>query len=98
MIILQVYPIIKWAERINRCTVRGARTSQGSFKQFATTLRRRRKRTRLEPPATTVNQRNSENLKSRIIVPKILNRRGSRRPDGQKRFPTSRSDYDSRRG
>ena len=49
MIILKVYPIIKRAERINRCTVRGARTSQSSFKQFASTLRRRRKLRLLQP-------------------------------------------------
>jgi len=41
--ILKFDPIVKWAERINGCTVRGARISQGSFKQFTRTLRRRRK-------------------------------------------------------
>ncbi|HCP90668.1 MAG TPA: hypothetical protein DIT76_01260 [Spartobacteria bacterium] len=67
MIILKVYPIIKWAERINRCTVRGARTSQGSFKQFASTLRRRRKLRLLQPemdPSRTAS-RDSQPTKQR---------------------------------
>jgi hypothetical protein len=49
MLILKVDPMVKWAERIERCTVRGARITQGPFKQFASTLRRRRKLRLLEP-------------------------------------------------
>jgi len=49
MLILKVDPMVKWAERIDRCTVRGARTTQGPFKQFASTLRRRRKLRLVEP-------------------------------------------------
>ena len=49
MLILKVEPIVKWAERIDRCTVRGARITQGPFNQFANTLRRRRKLRLVEP-------------------------------------------------
>jgi len=67
MIILKVYPIIKWAERINRCTVRGARTLQSSFRQFAGTLPRRRKLRLLQPetdPSRTAG-RDSQPTKQR---------------------------------
>ncbi len=49
MLILKVDPIVRWAERIDRCTVRGARLTQGPFKQFASTLRRRRKLRLVKP-------------------------------------------------
>src|ERR1043166_7305200 len=67
MIILKVYRIITWAERINRCTVRGARTSQGSFNQFANTFRRRRKLHLFQPetdPSRTAG-RNRQPTKQR---------------------------------
>jgi hypothetical protein len=49
--ILKFDPIVTWAERPEsiRDTVRGARISQGPFKQFASTLRRRRKLRLVEP-------------------------------------------------
>jgi hypothetical protein len=56
--ILKFDPIFKWAERIDGCTVRGARIS--SFKQFTSTLRRRRKLRLAEPEmdlSRTVSQR-----------------------------------------
>ncbi|PYL26668.1 MAG: hypothetical protein DMF37_01280 [Verrucomicrobia bacterium] len=49
MLILTFEPIVKWAERIDRCTVRGARITHSPLKQFTSTLRRRWKLHLFEP-------------------------------------------------
>ena len=46
MLILKFYPIVIWAERIGRCTVRGARTK----KQCLVSNLRRRWKLRLKAP------------------------------------------------
>lgn len=51
MLILNVYRIVHWTERIQKCTVRGTPTPKGPFKQIASVLRRHRK-LRLVMPGT----------------------------------------------
>jgi len=49
MLILRLHPIVKWAERIDRCTVRSAPNIQSPLKQFTGTLGHRWKLRLVEP-------------------------------------------------
>src|SRR6266849_4428199 len=72
MLILKFEPIVKWAERIDRCTVRGARITQSPFKQFTSTLRRRWKLHLVEPEmdlSRTVSRRGQPTKQRRCKSP-----------------------------
>src|SRR6266487_3325668 len=104
MLILKVDPIVRWAERIDRCTVRGARITQGPFKQFASTCDAAgnstslsRKWTCLESQAGVLKQRSSEDAKVRILVSKDLNRRRRRGLGRSKKIPDISREYGSPR-
>src|SRR6266511_4049446 len=78
MLIPKFDPIVKWAERIDRCTVRGAAGNSTSLG---------RKWTCLESQAGALNQRSSEDAKVRIQVSKNLYRRRRRGLGRSKKIP-----------
>src|SRR5438128_9998339 len=93
MFMVNVQPIVKWAERIARCTVRGARISKNP--QIASILRRHRKLRLVTPEMCRTESRRSQPTKQRRWKTSQHSRKNleSGRSDDRIRFPTSGDDY-----